>query len=334
VRVTDLRGVDLARFRFDYGLTFAVLLMHPDGTVYHRYGARDERAADVWLGEESWASVLRETLAEHARYAAAPDPPPQVEPLRLEDVPAYAKRDKNKCIHCHEVRPPLYEEALAAGTWEASDAWFQPPPGRVGIDLANHEQNRVVAVEPGSPAAGAGLVPGDRLLSLDGARILTASDVSWTLGEVPPEGRDVPFEAERDGATVSGTLALAAGWKRPTPREYSWRPFRWALKPGPGFGAKSLEPGEKRALGLEPDAFAIEVQAFLFGGNNGPYARAAQQVGLRKGDIVVAADGRSDFSGYHELLAWWGLEHGKGDEVVLEVLRDGARERLVVPIAE
>ena len=56
-----MRGVDLLRTSFDFDLTFAALLMHPNGYVYHRYGGRDERAPDWWLGLESWEQVLERT---------------------------------------------------------------------------------------------------------------------------------------------------------------------------------------------------------------------------------------------------------------------------------
>ena len=65
VRVTDMRGVDLARWPFDFDLTFAMLAVHPDGTVYHRYGGRDWRGADRWLTRASLEAFLRAGLARH-----------------------------------------------------------------------------------------------------------------------------------------------------------------------------------------------------------------------------------------------------------------------------
>ncbi len=40
MRVTNINEVDLNTFTFDHDLTMAVVLAHPDGTVYHRYGGR------------------------------------------------------------------------------------------------------------------------------------------------------------------------------------------------------------------------------------------------------------------------------------------------------
>ena len=35
-----MQGVDLEQFQFDYDLTWAALFLHPDGTVFARYGGR------------------------------------------------------------------------------------------------------------------------------------------------------------------------------------------------------------------------------------------------------------------------------------------------------
>ena len=49
VRITDMAGVDLSMFRFDFDLTFAVLLMNADGTIYHTFAGRDWTHADSHL---------------------------------------------------------------------------------------------------------------------------------------------------------------------------------------------------------------------------------------------------------------------------------------------
>src|SRR6185436_16051869 len=177
-RVTDLRGVDLARVPFDFDLTFAALLMNADGHVYHRYGGRDERGAGVWLSEASLERVLEQTLREHEAYRSSKPSPPERKPaLRLEQVPAFQKRDKGECIHCHSVFPALYEERLAAGKWSEDQRWVYPSPGRIGLDLDRDDQTRIVTVRAESPAAAAGLRIGDRLLRAGVQRLATSSDL-------------------------------------------------------------------------------------------------------------------------------------------------------------
>jgi len=35
-----MKNIDLAQFQFDYDLTWAVIFLNVDGTVYGRYGSR------------------------------------------------------------------------------------------------------------------------------------------------------------------------------------------------------------------------------------------------------------------------------------------------------
>ena len=48
-----MSDVDLNAIQFDFGLTLAVLLMHHDGTVYHRYGGRPADDPLVWSSMSS-----------------------------------------------------------------------------------------------------------------------------------------------------------------------------------------------------------------------------------------------------------------------------------------
>lgn len=333
-----MRGVDLERFRFDYDLTFAVLLMHPDGHVYHRYGGRDWRGADRWLGMKSFERVLRATLDEHAAYGARPDadrdPAPRREPRAIEDVPAFAKRDKGECIHCHSVFPALYEDGVARGTWDAKDVWIHPPPARIGIDLDAIEQELLVSVEPGSPAEAAGLAAGDRLARVGEQRVLTVSDLAWTLERHPSAGGPLRVAYRRGDEERETELALAPGWKAGTPLEFSWRPFKWGLVPAMGFGGPELTAERKVALGLAAGAFAFEVGYLVTWGDNRRFGEAAARAGVREGDVVVALGGQRDFRSVDHVHAWWRLTREPGDEVDVELLRGGERVVVRVPVVE
>lgn len=332
VRVTDLRGVDLARTAFDFDLTFALLTLHPDGHVYHRYGGRDEREPDRWLSLASLERMLRQTLVEHEAYCAAPAPPPRPAPLRLEAVPAYQERDKGECIHCHSVFPALYEEARDAGRWSEDQRWVHPPPGRIGLDLARDEQTLVTAVAQDSFAARAGVAVGDRLVSAAGRPLATVSDLSHVLHELAPTAGTLALVVERSGARHELLLSLPDGWKRGTPLEFSWRPFKWAFTPDPGFGGTRLGPDELRAVGLAPVTFAFRVGYLVTWGENARYGRAAERAGLRQGDVFLSAAGTSDFASVDHFHAWWRLTRRPGERVVIEVLRAGERRSLVLEI--
>ena len=66
VRVTDMRGIDLDTFRFNYDLTLAVFAMNADGTVYTTYAGRDAmqqegRRDGSWTEDDQyrWPDPLR-----------------------------------------------------------------------------------------------------------------------------------------------------------------------------------------------------------------------------------------------------------------------------------
>ena len=328
-RVTDMRGVDLSRFEFDYDLTFAALLAHPDGRVYHRYGGRDARGADRWLSEASFERFLEAGLERHARALEAADgdrPAPWARRGRtLESVPAFAQRDRGECIHCHSVNTSLYEESLGRGGPPRDWSWRHPDPGRIGLDLDRDEQTLVTAVEPGSPADAAGLAVGDRLVSIDGSALCTATDLMHALNRAPAGATRLELRILRGASPAERTLALELrpGWKVGDPLDFAWRPLKWALTPAPGFGGAALAAAEMRRLGLPAEAFAFRVDYLVTWGDNRRYGRAAEAAGIALGDVVVSLDGRSDFRSIEHVHAWWRLEVEAGQEVAIELLRDG-----------
>jgi len=323
-----MRGVDLARTAFDFDLTFAALLMHPDGHVYHRYGGRDSRGADVWLSVASLERALKDSLQQHAEYSEAPSPPPKQKPLFIEEIPAFKKRDKGECIHCHSIFPAFYEEERGAGKWSEDKRWVQPPPGRVGLDLERDDQTLVRAVIAGSPAERAGLAAGDRLLRAGRTRLSTASDLSQVLHDFPASGGRLRLEYERAGESRKVSLELPEKWKRGTPREFAWRPFKWGFTPAPGFGGAPLGADELRAAGLSADTFAFRVNYQVTWGENKRYGSQANRAGIKNGDLFLSAAGKSDFDSIDHFHAWWRMTRKPGETVPVVVLRGAERKTL------
>jgi hypothetical protein len=325
--VTDLRGVDLTRFTFDHDLTFAALVAHPDGRVYHRYGWRDARDAGRWLTERSFERFLVAGLARHAAEAELDRPetvaPPSAEPLYLEDVPSFAKRDRGECIHCHSVNTSLYEESLGHGGPPRDWIWRHPDPGRIGLDLDRDEQTLVTEVAGGSAAERAGLRVGDELLSIEGVQLATASDLMAALDRAPVGAVELVVRLRRAGEVELARLALADGWKAGTPLDLAWRPLKWAMTPAPGFGGTLLTQAEKRALELPGGDFAFRVDYLVTWGDNRRYGEAAAAAGLAVGDVVLAVDGRRDFTSIDHFHAWWRLEVDFEQTVRIDTLRDG-----------
>lgn len=329
-RVTDMRGLDMARYAFDFDLTLAILLVHPDGRVLHRFGGRDHRGADRFLTVPGLVHALEATLA--ATESAGDFEPPARH--TIEDFPSYApwleaRGREPECIHCHQVGEHEIRTALReGGRFDRERIWRWPPPTRVGFDLDADEQTRVVAVTEGSAAAAAALRPGDRLLEVDGSPIATLTDVQFAFQRASGGATDVELLVRRGAEDEALTLELEEGWKRGDALTFSWRALKWGLPAGPGFGGHDIGAERKRALGLDPDRHAFKISYFV---TWGPFAHRGRHAArsLREGDVVHAVDGET-FRDQEHFHSWFRLHQKVGSEARIGVMR--GRERLEVSI--
>lgn len=343
-----MKGVDLRTFRFDYDLTFAALLMHPDGTVYHRYGGRDAGSAMARMSLPSFVRFLRDGLATHREYSKRPAPPQQRKRHTMDDMPVWAKSLRQQrsqgCYHCHFVYEAQMAQRVADGKWARAQVWRWPPPERIGLQLGRDRQTQIAGVTSGSAAARAGLRKGDVLRRAGKQRLLTQADLSWVLEQRSPGAVEVPLEFSRKGKVLRATLRLAKGWRTGTAREFAWRPSKWPLRPRPGFGGKELGQKEKAALGLDPKRFAMRVGYLttwrrnplvmgvprIFAGSR-RYGLAAKRAGLRTGDVIVSV-GKARLESLDHLHAWWRLTRRPGETVEVVVLRGKEQRTLRVQV--
>ena len=334
----NLAGVDLSVFRFDYDLTFAALLMNPDGTIYHVFAGRDAEEATSHLTEENLVRTLGETLPEHEAYSRNPSPPKAAPPRRIEELPKWAKRAKEgkapDCFHCHMVFDAEHEDLVDRKRWDRDLLWRWPDPVQAGLRLRREDPAVVAEVLPGSAAAAADLKPGDRLLRLGGYRILTFGDVQRALHEADGGKTRLPVTFDRAGLEIVGEFRLPKDWKVADPEVFAWRPSKWPLSPKPGFGGPRLGASELRAAGLPEDAFAMRVGYIVDWGDAAHTGRNAAKAGIRKGDLVLSVAGKDDFTGPDHLHAWYRLKLKAGMKVPVVVLRGGRRETLQLPVVE
>ncbi len=333
VRVTNLSRWDLHLVRFDFDLTFAAVLMHPDGTVYHRYGARGPGDASAYLSLPSLARLLRDTLGEHAAYAKNPSPPAAQPPLPAIELPVLQQKiqagQKIDCVHCHTVNDAEHVDAVLGNRWRQDDLWNYPDPARMGLTLDREQQATITAVAADSPAAKAGLRAGDSLLRLGEQRsVRSQSDVQWALHQAPFGETALPVRFRSGTTEVDASLKLPTGWKRCAPEDYAWRPYKWNLSPSAGFGGPALTAAAKAELGVAETTFAFRVQYLVDWGENAHRGRAAKAAGLQKGDVVVSFAGQHDFRSVEHFHTWIGLTRTAGEDTEIVVLR--GKERLVL----
>jgi len=339
VRVTDLRSLDLARWRLDFDLTLSALVADPQGRVLHRYGGRDAASADSFLSLDSFTAFLEGALERAKQEASAGGgAPPMGAPRRtIEASPTFRKRDAEKrvdCVHCHTVNDFEWRDAVANGRVRPEQRWPFPDLARLGLEVERDRQRVVARVAPDGPAAKAGLEAGDRLDKAANQPLLTRADLQWALQQLPAGATTLALEATRDGKPLHASLALADGWKECDAREYAWRPMKWNLEPAPGFGGKALDADAKKALGLAAGAWAMKVGYLVDWGEKAATGRSAAAAGLRKGDVIVAVAGESRFDDEAHFQAWFRLKQKAGTTVALDVLRDGKRTTLSMKIVE
>ncbi len=338
VRVTDLRTLDLARWRVDFDLTFAALTATPEGAVLHRYGGRDARDAEAFLSLPSFAAFLRGSLARFTDAAQRPAAPPAtLAPRTIEASPTFARRDAEKrvdCVHCHTVNDFEHHDAVAEGRFRRDQIFVFPDPARLGLEVERDDQQQVAQVTAGGAAGRAGLAVGDRLATVAGQPLLTRADLQWVLHQQPTGACVVEVGIVRAGASQRLRINLRAGWKEADALEYAWRPYKWNLTPGPGFGGKLLDAKRKAELGLAPDAFAQEVGYLVTWGEKAATGKSASAAGLKKGDVVVGVAGQRDFKSEDHFQAWFRLTRKVGEVVDLDIIRAGKRQTLRMKVVE
>jgi serine protease Do len=147
-----------------------------------------------------------------------------------------------------------------------------------GLNLAGSAGALVSSVAEGSPAARAGLKPGDVILEFNGERVARADRLPAMVAATPV-GREVPLRLVRDGKPQ--TLTVGVG-EQAESRE---------AEPGPtkvpatlGLTVAPVTPRLARELGLR-DRWGVIVRDVEA---DSPAAEA----GLRRGDVVVEVDRR------------------------------------------
>ncbi|HEX6297576.1 MAG TPA: DegQ family serine endoprotease [Burkholderiales bacterium] len=178
---------------------------------------------------------------------------------------------------------------VAAGVKDQLLAHGKVERGRMGVAIQEVTQSLaesfglerprgalVASVEPGGPAAKAGVKPGDVLLGVNGRAIERSSELPPLVAAVKPGSR-ATLELWRDGA--KRTVAVTMG---------ELQPEQVAEAAAPGGGA-----GEGK-LGLAVRALTEEEKQQLDGAQGVLVERAggaAARAGIQPGDVVTAVNG-------------------------------------------
>ena len=346
VRLVKANEMDLTQFQFDYDLTFAMVFLNADGTVYGRYGTRSSRdEAEKDMSLEGLAETLAAVLELHKEFPA--NQPvlsgKQPQPTRYQvpdDFPSlkgkfppeldFDGKLVSSCMHCHQIRDAHRQVYRSAAQPIPDRLLFPYPiPATIGFTMDPKRRAVVSDVAPDSAAAHSGLQAGDEILLLDGQRVVSTADIQWILHHAQ-DSDQLPALLQRDGERRELKIELAKGWRRAT--DLGWRVSSWPLRRmgTGGLVLESVTPDEREQLGVEPGQLALRV------GHVGQYGAhaAAKRAGFRKGDVVVSFDAQDRFKSESELLAYASQHTRPGQRVAVSVLRGKKRIELKLPMQE
>ena len=104
---------------------------------------------------------------------------------------------------------PPSSTVTSAASASATTTTTELGRGMLGVEIANSD-GRVIGTEPGTPAAQAGLKPGDRIVSIDGMHITSPSTITITLEHTHPHDTIHLAWVDAHGRQHAAAVQLAA----------------------------------------------------------------------------------------------------------------------------
>jgi len=342
VRLINANTLDLSLFQFDYDLSFSVLFLNADRTIYGRYGSWEHQNDSQNRATSSLRQALEKVLKLHSGYPGNREtlvgktgaPLAYRTPIDLPELKNFGPeldwegKVVGSCVHCHQIGDAIRQEVRAQGKPMPLSLIFPyPGPETLGLTLDEKPVTGISSVTEDSVSFLAGLKTGDEILSLDGQPLVSVADLSWVLHRFPGAGK-LKVSLLRDGALKEVVLDLAEGWRAGSanPRRVGYWPMR-----AMAFGGMKLEPLDeeaKKARGIAPGKLALRL---LHVGEYGKHA-AAKKAGFRKEDVIVEVAGSDSPVTEIELLANILIKKTPGEKVPVVVLRGGQEIPLEIPV--
>jgi predicted metalloprotease with PDZ domain len=317
VRLTRIDTADIHLFEFDYDITMMIFFLSAEGKVYARYGGRDAKNADNRQSLDGLKYTMQSVLAMHGREQK------EFAPRTNESVRVPRTGGKGGgCMHCHQVKEMLTAELKRSGKWAPELAWRYPLPDNLGLVLEVDRGNVVKEVKPRSPAEAAGLRAGDVVQKLGGVPVHSFGDATFALDRAPKTGAlDIAFR--RGDKVLEDKLALPEGWRR---TDLSWRPSMQHLVPTIRVYGTDLTADERKALGLTATQLAFR--------QKNEVATSAKNAGVRGGDVIVGIDGKTLEMGVDQFLRYVSRNYLVGEQVTLNLLRDGQKMEVTLKLGQ
>lgn len=343
VRLINANAIELAKFQFDYDLSFSTLFFNADGTLYGRYGSWSHQKDPQEKTTIGYKRSLEAALAIHTAYpvnkaalaAKQGGATPFATPIEIPLLAGKYKRDLDwegkvvgSCVHCHQIGDAYRAFYRDQGKPLPSDLIYpMPMPETIGVTLEPDQIAKVKSVAPGSVAAKAGVNLGDEFTSLGGQLLLSVADFAWALHRAE-DTATVNANVRRSGKDVSLLLELKPGWR--TKSDISRRVGTWPMR-GMATGGMvlvDLTDEERLTRGLTRDKLGLFVKGL---GQYGKHA-AAKNAGFQKDDVLVELNGKSARITEGELIGQLLQQTKPGEKLKATVLRGDKRVELLLPM--
>lgn len=343
VRLINANAIELAKFQFDYDLSFSTLFFNGDGTLYGRYGSWSHQKDPQEKTTAGYQRSLEAALAVHTAYpvnkAALAGkqgaPTPFATPIEIPLLAGKYKRDLDwegkvvgSCVHCHQIGDAYRAYYRDAGKPLPADLIYpMPMPETIGVTLEPDHIAKVKSVAPGSIAAKAGVQAGDEFSTLGGQLLLSIADFAWALHRAPESG-PLAAKVKRGKSETSLSLALPADWRAKS--DISRRVGTWPMR-GMATGGMvlvDLTDEERITRGLAKDKLGLFVKGL---GQYGKHA-AAKNAGFQKEDVLVELNGQSARITEGEFIGQLLQKTKPGEKLKATVLRGDKRVELMLPM--
>jgi S1-C subfamily serine protease len=179
---------------------------------------------------------------------------------------------------------------------------------------------RITWVLPGSPAHGGALQAGDIITEIDAQPVFSVPRLRWLVEKsAHKEGLEVTYR--RNGREASVNVALPA---LAPPADQRQVQQGWVSPGYLGVALQSLTAGLREAFSVPAGVGVLIAEVY-------PGTPAAQSR-LRAGDVIVRMDRRTirEISDVRRVLDYF----EPGEELVVEVIRDGNTQQLTVTLGE
>jgi serine protease Do len=222
----------------------------------------------------------------------------------------------------------IVEELAAKGSVERGylGVQIQPvtPDLAEALGLGAAAGALVARVEPGTPAARAGIRAGDVITGVDGQAVADARSLSRLVADIDPDSAaSVTLMREGEALTLDVTLAGLpaddAAAVVPAGADGG------AALPGLGLSVRPVTEALRGDHGLGQDAVGLIVTDVAAGGG-------ADAAGLRPGDVIVSVNLRPVTSASDIEAAVADAASSRRGAVVLQIARDGAQSFVGVPV--